>query len=84
MRPASLRLGKLGSKFFREAMNSEGQAAYSAAVAYCRISSRRAELNGANAKNEGKAPARAARRALPVIHSRYVLATRAQLRIQPS
>src|SRR6478736_6607385 len=43
------RLGKLGSKFFRDAMSTEGAAAYQAAVAYCRISSRRAELCGANA-----------------------------------
>src|SRR6516225_8676996 len=38
------RLGKLGSKFFRDAMSTEGASAYQAAVAYCRISSRRAEL----------------------------------------
>ena len=43
------RLGKLGAKFFKEAMNSEGGTAYQSAVAYCRISSRRAELAGANA-----------------------------------
>src|SRR4051812_32801623 len=46
------RLGKLGSKFFRDAMSTEGATAYQAAVAYCRISSRRAELCGANA-NQG-------------------------------
>jgi hypothetical protein len=43
------RLGRLGAKFFKEAMNTEGATAYQAAVAYCRISSRRAELCGANA-----------------------------------
>jgi hypothetical protein len=43
------KLGRLGSKLFKEAMTSEGATAYQAAVAYCRISSRRAELCGANA-----------------------------------
>jgi hypothetical protein len=43
------RLGKLGAKFFKDAMNSEGSAAYQSAVAFCRLSSRRAELAGANA-----------------------------------
>ena len=42
-------MSKLGSKFFREAMNTEGSFAYQAAVAYCRISSRPEELAGANA-----------------------------------